>query len=526
MTNGELITGSISIDRLRNKIIEGEIKIPPFQRVFVWKKEQITDLMDSIYNDYPIGSVLLWEVNENLPALRNIGGYKLPNKTDEFPLNYILDGQQRITSIFGAFVGDEIEAEDETKTENFNIYFDLESERFVHFEDINTAHQNLKSSILFNVNEFFDEVVKLPSELREKARNLQSIFQNYELPTVTIKKRNKGEVGTIFERINNTGTPLSALELMIAWTWSEDYHLTNVFDQVYKLLEAKSFEDIKEKVILQCFGAIIKSTTVTKDILELNPDSIRDNSELLIKSIEKSLDYLQQEFNVISEDFLPKQQILVPLSFLFSKIHSPTANQNKIIKQWFWRVAYSDRYSSGTDKKMDEDIKFFEKILTNDFSGISKYSISINSDFFKTQKLSKSNSYVRAVLLMMSREVPLDLTNGTKIDTGVALSVYNKKEYHHIFPKAFLKGEFNLDDDKVNVIGNFCFLPSNSNKIISDKKPSNYFKNIIPQEHIIRILESNIIPTDITIYENDQYEAFLEARSRLLMEKVEKYISE
>lgn len=97
---------------------------------------------------------------------------------------------------------------------------------------------------------------------------------------MTIKKRNKGEVGTIFERINNTGTPLSALELMIAWTWSEEYHLTEVFEKVYQLLESKSFEDIKEKVILQCFGAIIKKTTVTKDILELSPESIRDNSEI------------------------------------------------------------------------------------------------------------------------------------------------------------------------------------------------------------------------------------------------------
>ncbi|OMF12827.1 hypothetical protein BK131_16400 [Paenibacillus amylolyticus] len=525
MTNGELTTGSISIDRLRNKIIEGEIKIPPFQRVFVWKKEQITDLMDSIYNDYPIGSVLLWEVNENLPALRNIGGYKLPDKTGEFPINYILDGQQRITSIFGAFIGEEIDTEDKTNSENFNIYFDLEDERFIHFEDINNAHQVLKSSILFNVNEFFDEVVKLPPELREKARNLQSIFQNYELPTVTIKKRNKGEVGTIFERINNTGTPLSALELMIAWTWSEDYHLTTVFNKVYKLLETKNFEDIKEKVILQCFGAIIKKTTVTKDILELDPDSIRDNSELLIKSIEKSLDYLQQEFNVISEDFLPKSQILVPLSFLFSKVHSPTAHQNKIIKQWFWRVALSDRYSSGTDKKMDEDIKFFDKILKNDFGDINKYTISINVDFFKTQKLSKSNSYIKAILLLMSKETPLDLTNGIKIDTGLALSVYNKKEYHHIFPKSFLKNQFDLDDDKINVIGNYCFLPSSSNKVISDKKPSIYFKEIIPQEDVKKILESNLIPTVSTIYENDDYNAFLDARSNLLMEKVEIYIS-
>lgn len=106
---------------------------------------------------------------------------------------------------------------------------------------------------------------------------------------------------------------------------------------------------------------------------------------------------------------------------------------------------------------MDEDIQFFEKVLNNDFSDITRYSISINSNFFKTQKLSKSNAYVRAVLLMMSKEAPLDLTNGRIIDTGLALSVYNRKEYHHIFPKAFLKSEFSLDDDKINVIGNFCF---------------------------------------------------------------------
>ncbi|MFB3226682.1 DUF262 domain-containing protein [Exiguobacterium sp. PHA03] len=523
MTNGELVTGSISIDRLRNKIIEGEIKIPPFQRAFVWRKEQITDLMDSIFNDYPIGSVLLWEVNEKLPALRNIGGYRLPEKAGEFPLNYILDGQQRITSIFGAFIGEEIDAEDLNKTKNFNIYFDLEDERFVHYEDLNNSHPNLKSSVLFNVNGFFDEVVGLSPELREKARNLQSIFQNYELPTVTIKKRNKGEVGTIFERINNTGTPLSALELMIAWTWSEEYHLTEIFDKVYKLLESKSFEDIKEKVILQCFGAIIKKTTVTKDILELNPESIRDNSEGLIKSIEKSLDYLQQEFNVISEDFLPKPQILVPLSFLFSKIHSPSSEQNKVIKQWFWRVAFSDRYSAGTDKKMDEDIKFFERVLKNDFSDINKYSISIDSNFFKKQKLTKSNPYIKAVLLMMSKEIPLDLTNGRKIDTGSALSVYNRKEYHHIFPKAFLKTEFNLDDDIINVIGNFCFLPASSNKVISDKKPSKYFEEIIPKEHLEKILKSNIIPFEMEIYEEDDYEKFLEERSKLLIEKVKEY---
>ncbi|MEC1593484.1 DUF262 domain-containing protein [Bacillus spizizenii] len=523
MSNGELLTGSIKIDRLRNKILEGEIKIPPFQRAFVWKKEQVTDLMDSIYNDYPIGSVLLWEVNEKLPALRNLANYKLPDKTEEFPLSYILDGQQRITSIFGVF-NDHIKTENEADISNFDIYFDLNIEKFVHFEDLFESHFNLKLSTLFNVSDFFASVNLYPDNIKEKAVKLQSIFQNYEIPTVTIKKRNKGVVGTIFERINNTGTALSALELMIAWTWSEKYDLKSIFKSVYDILESRDFGDIKEKLVLQCFGAIISKTTVTKEILDLQPEDIRKKSDLLIRSLEKSLDYIQQEFNLISGDFMPKPQILVPLTFLFSKIHRPTAQQSQIIKKWFWRVAFSDRYSSSTDLKMNDDIEFFEEILNNKFDKINKYSVSINNSFFKSQKLSKSNPFVKAILLLLSKQKPLDLTNGDAVDTGAALSVYNRKEYHHIFPKAFLKNNLKLDNDKINLIGNFCFLTASSNKIISDRSPDDYFRNIIPQEKFNDILNSNLIPNDKAIYESNDYEKFLEERSKLFMEKINEYI--
>lgn len=76
----ELQINPIKIDKLLNKIKDGDIKIPPFQRKFVWNREQIISLLDSIYNDYPIGSILLWSTNELLPATRDIGGFKLPEK--------------------------------------------------------------------------------------------------------------------------------------------------------------------------------------------------------------------------------------------------------------------------------------------------------------------------------------------------------------------------------------------------------------------------------------------------------------
>ncbi|WP_461453173.1 DUF262 domain-containing protein [Mucilaginibacter sp.] len=193
MAKGELTTTPIRINSLRNKIIEGDIKIPPFQRNFVWKQEQVIELLDSIINDYPIGSVLLWETNEDLPSKRNIGGYNLPESKAEYPINYVLDGQQRITSIFGVFsVG--LEYNDPDNAINvFEIYYDLTIEKFISKKDLNLTNKYLPLKLIFdnyNFNTHIQEHSFSQEETKEAVR-LQSLFQDYDVPTVTIKKRTK-----------------------------------------------------------------------------------------------------------------------------------------------------------------------------------------------------------------------------------------------------------------------------------------------------------------------------------------------
>src|SRR5690554_4485442 len=234
---GEITTGSIKIDRLRSKIIEGNIKIPPFQREFVWKQEQVIELLDSLIKDYPVGSILLWETKDDLPAKRNVGGFDLPNPTEDYPINYVLDGQQRVTSIFGVFCYDLDNVENEDyDSAIFNIIYDVTRDEFVSENDIIVGNINLPLRLIFdnfNFNKFIQEQ-KLDEEKTNKVVEIQSLFQNYELPLVTIKKREKSEVGIIFERVNNTGTPLSTLDLMIAWTWVEDFHLKEKFEDIFE----------------------------------------------------------------------------------------------------------------------------------------------------------------------------------------------------------------------------------------------------------------------------------------------------
>lgn len=526
MSMGELTTNSFKIDKLRNKILDGEIKIPPFQREFVWKTEQVVELLDSIYNDYPIGSILLWETNEVLPSNRNIGGFDLPETKPEYPINYVLDGQQRLTSIFSVFCYDLKYNNEVNSNKTFDIYFDLDEEKFVPYDEINENNVNLSLKLLFNNYEFNQVIRDYDKDKSMLAVKLQSIFQNYEIPTITIKKRSKSEVGVIFERINNTGTPLSTLDLMIAWTWNEDYHLKDEFDDIYDLLENKNFGNVNEKIILQCFGAIIKKTTVTKEILDLKPEAVRKNTSKLKQSLELAIDFMNTQFNIHSEDFLPKSHQIVPLTYLFSRINHLNSNQSEVIKIWFWRTSFSDRYSSSTDKKMDEDIAFFEEILNNKFDGINKYKSKVSEQFFLKQKLLKSNSYVRAFLLLLSQLNPKDLTNGNTINLGEALSKYNRKEYHHVFPRAFLKNKLGLDNNKINLVSNFCFLPANSNKIIADYSPSYYFFNITPKSEFNEILKSNLLPLDEKIYSNNNYDLFIKERTRLINRQIKKLTQE
>ena len=98
---GRLSTDPLFIEDLIHDIRQGTIKVPKFQRRFLWKPKQALQLLDSIRRNYPIGSLLLWTTREKMPAAeRNIGDFNLAETDDHQPTNYVLDGQQRLTVIY------------------------------------------------------------------------------------------------------------------------------------------------------------------------------------------------------------------------------------------------------------------------------------------------------------------------------------------------------------------------------------------------------------------------------------------
>ncbi|MGB6873637.1 MAG: DUF262 domain-containing protein [Dehalococcoidia bacterium] len=523
----EITPSSLKIDRIINRIEEGDIKIPAFQRGFVWNQDQVIQLIDSIYNDYPIGSILLWNSRDTLKSHRNVGGFLIPDRDPQYPVNYVLDGQQRLTAIYAVFCKDRREVTEaeqrDTDPETFDIYFDLDDKKFLAKEDLVEEHANLAMSALFDVERFLKELEKLGGEYRKIASETQSKFQNYEVSVVTTSKRSKEEVGTIFERINNTGTKLTTLDLMIAWTWSEDFHLREEIEEILGILERKGFGDTPEKIVLQCLSGIVDKSTRTKDIISLKPETVRTTVDTLKESLEKAVDFLATELNIKSRDFLPHSHQIVPLTFFFSQVNTPTQEQSRVVKQWFWKTSFSRRYSGSTDTKMNDDISFFEEIVNHDYSGISRYSYSVDENLLVNQPFSKSNPFTRAFLLLLAQNEPLNLVNGNKIDLGDALSQYNSKEYHHIFPRAFLK-ERGVENNRINSLCNFCFLPSDSNRIILKRPPSDYIFGELHGDAYATRLTSNLMPLRKELYSKDQYDNFLKQRAQTILQYLDNKI--
>ncbi|MFA5782096.1 MAG: DUF262 domain-containing protein [Bacteroidales bacterium] len=527
MKSPELSVTPEKIDKLINRVNSGDIRIPAFQRGFVWKPNQIIELLDSVVKNYPIGSVLLWNTNDRLNHTRNIAGYKIPVTKDDYPVNYVLDGQQRISSIYAVF-SDKTEQEDSTEKYNpnldiFEIVYDFSKKIFVHKNDVTSA-----SDCVIYLRNFLDgaKLITALSSLNTiyhgNATELYSKLINYELPVVTIKNRAKAEVGIIFERINNTGTKLSIMDLMIAWTWTDNFHLSEKMEELLEELEEKNFGELSQNILLQTISGIIQNDTTTSKILELSGEQVRDNWEKVCEALRKAIDFLHTELNCSIQDFLPFQQQIAPIAKFYSEGVVSDAEQIKSLKKWFWKTSFSDRYSTGqTTSKMNTDIETIIQIREGNYKAVDSIKYSVTESELIGTKFSKANPLTRAFLLLMAQYSPIDLVKNTKIDITQALSEYNRKQFHHIFPNAFLKTQ-GVEQKKIFSIVNFCFLPADSNKNISKKKPSDYFFNLIPQSDFNTILESNLIPIKKDIYQRNDYTTFIEKRAEIIVNEVDK----
>lgn len=439
----------LSIPEILTKVGAGQIRIPKFQRGFVWEPDRVAYLMDSIYKGYPIGSLLLWRTGEQLKDERNLGPFELPKPEANFPIDYVLDGQQRITSIFGVFQS--ALTPDDT-IDWLNVYYDRRAEenpqdtQFVALEEGDVDRdRHIPLDTFFDTKKYAPLFKSLADDVSERVESVREKFQTAQIPYESTETKDKSTVAIIFERVNRQGVELDTFQLLTAWTWSEDFELQEQFEQLAADVKPFGFGDIGEdtNLLLRCCSAILAGDASPEALMSINGEEFRQKFDVITNGIKFAIDFLKANLRVEKISNLPFSTLVVPLTVYFAIAGAaepvvPDEHRRRIV-QWFWRSAFTRRYSSGVLRNLKSDIEEMAKLRNGKDSNIGNFAAPVDPEFFLKTTFGIGNVNSKTFILLLAQGGPLTFISGQPIDLADKLKAANRAEFHHLMPRKFLK---------------------------------------------------------------------------------------
>lgn len=514
------------IEELAGRILRGDILLPKFQREFVWEKHQIIDLLDSIANNYPIGSVLLWRSREVLRSERNIADLEIAPTQQDYPVNYLLDGQQRLSTICGALYwhGNDPDS-------RWNLAYDLRAKGFLHLDTLDDPplHQ-VRLNKIRDPSAYFQHVSSLHSlssadvpALEAHAKELFDRFKDYKVATVTLHEMSIQAVAPIFERINSRGTPLTIVDLMRAATWSESFDLIDAITDISDELTAKFFGGIERKAILRSISAAAGggfSEASIDGLRKHSPGHLEAAVAATKDAYSRAVDFMATELHIPSDKQVPYVNQVVVLAEAFRLVKHFTPTQLAAVRKWFWRTAVAGYFGGWNTGNMGSDQKAVQSFAGGQSAEIDTQVQNPGSSIWTIQQFRSNAAHSKILILLLAFSRPYDLLTSQKIDTGDALFHGNTKEFHHFFPRDYLKSK---GIKKANVLANFVMLTAASNKRITNRAPSDYLKEVSQAlgPKLNEVLASNLISTEaFKAALADDYDGFLAERAKTIQQMV------
>ncbi len=348
-----------SMSKILDDLRQGIIQIPPFQREFVWQRSNIRELFDSIKNNYPIGSVLLWRPREKKEwDSKPIGSYILP--ANEGQQIYVLDGYQRLSSLFGCLTNPEkssLRYDAKLHNDYFELYYDLDDESFIYMggripKPCQVPVYILMSTMDFrrysrkNIEPFVDEDI-LETYL-DRADAFSRSLVDYKMAVIEVTNAELDDAVDIFSRINSKGTEISPDWMVNALAYDGDFRFALEIDNLKLRLKRYNFEGISRSALFRCYQSSFDNrmyfdqSNIEK--LARRPD-FADVVKQTTPYIEKAIKFLYQELNVIDYKLLPYNTQLIFLMIFFKILKNPSKGQISAMKRWFWITSYSNYFT-------------------------------------------------------------------------------------------------------------------------------------------------------------------------------------
>jgi len=565
-----------SLETLLAWVDSGDLQLPEFQRGWVWPQSNISSLLASISLGYPTGTLMLLQTGgaTNFKA-RLVKGTDT-RKSSVTAQRLILDGQQRITSLYqalkmstpvitvddkkkeisGWFYIDMKGAINETIDRDLTIVFVPESRIVKNFKgevtlDLSNSQQEYKLDY-FPLKEVFsssdwqkgyidfggNSVAERWDLWKAFQDKVLSKFQKYQMPYIELAKETpKGAVCEIFEKVNTGGVTLTVFELLTATFAADNQDLRADWKsrkQKWAGSEHKTLKKFKETDFLQIVtllatykkkqknlpsGNSSRVSCKREDILSLTWEEYEKSADEAVKGLLDANEFLRSQY-IFDEKYLPYGSQLIPLAAIFASLgkDSETHAAQEKIARWFWSGVLGELYGGAIETRFGLDLPEVVEWV----KGSKTFPRTIEDANFTSSRLltlsSRLSAAYKGIFALMLKNGAKDWIKGT--DITIATYFDSKIDIHHIFPKAWCSSQ-GIKRGHYNSIINKTPLTAKTNRSIGGVAPSEYIKKIIEtgkvssKASLIKNMNSHVLEFNF-LDDNDYYEFYKDRQSKLI----------
>jgi hypothetical protein len=508
----------------------GSMALPEFQRGYVWNREQVRGLMASLYRKYPVGSLLFW-ITKSEDATTRGDGQLAPGV-----VKLLLDGQQRITSLYGIIRGKAPQFFDGNAQSFTGLHFNLDEETFEFYAPAkmkgNPVWIDVTGLMKQGAGAAIGDVVANPAlqaNLTTYITRLNAVDQikdiDLYIEDVVGADKTVDVVVDIFNRVNSGGTKLSKGDLALAKICGEWPHARAEMKK--RLLAwSKAGFYFKLEWLLRIVNCVYSGQAYFTGLEGIKPAEFEEALTEAENLVDRLLNMIDGRLGLDHDRVLGSRYSFPLLARYLHQLggYPPDTKERDGLLYWYVHTFLWGRYSGSTESVLAQDLTLISgpdgalhrlinqlhqhrgdlRLHADDFAGWSK-----GARFYP-------------LLYMMTRACHAKDWAHPELELSEnLLGRMSRLELHHIFPKALLK-KHGYSRPEVNAIANFTFLTKETNLLVSDRDPAEYLQEFASKHP--RALESHWIPLDKELWKVKNYGEFLAERRRLLAKAANKFL--
>ena len=524
----------MKIQTILDQIDLGAMALPEFQRGYVWNREQVRGLMYSLYRKHPVGSLLVWVTQTDNADAR--GDQELQAGS----VKLLLDGQQRITSLYGLMRGQPPKFFDGDKRSFTGLYFNIKDELFEFYmptkmkddpcwldvTEVMKAGAGKTMQKLLQIEELQEEIPEYLNRINA-IENIKSIDLHIE--EVAGEDKTVDVVVDIFNRVNSGGTKLSKGDLTLAKIcaqWPE------ARDEMKARLSKWKKAGYKFKLdwLLRCINAVTTGEALFTAMKNVTPDEFKDGLVQTEKVIDRILNLIANRLG-LDHDRVLGSRFAIPLMCRYvtqrgGKLKSQ-AERDRLL-YWYVHTLLWGRYSASTESVLNKDLEAIEPASESGDNGAldnlianlrdNRGDLRLNESDFSGS--SRGNRFYPLLYMMTRACHAKDWGTGDEL-TNHLLGHLAQLQIHHFFPKALLY-KHGYRKREVNAIANFTFLTQETNLEVSKRDPTEYVPHY--EERTPGAIETHWISTDPELLKLENYHDFLADRRKRLADTANEFL--